>query len=180
MNELEQTGVYQPPSGGIVVRLRVHQPLAPCALVLGRAFLAGVLGLLLQLPCPAQERNPQVVVETSLGKIRLELFADKAPLSVKNFLQYADDKFYDRLVFHRVIGDFMIQGGGLGQDLKEKPCRSPIANEAGKGVSNARGTLAMARTSVPNSAISQFFINLKDNSFLDRAKSPDKVGSLYR
>ena len=141
------------------------------------AFLASAsLMLLLQAPCTAQERNPQLVMETSLGKVRLELFADKAPLTVKNFLQYVDDKFYDGLVFHRVIGNFMIQGGGLGEDLKEKAGRAPIANEAGNGLSNARGTLAMARTVVPNSATSQFFINLKDNSFLDRAKSPDKVG----
>ena len=115
-------------------------------------------------------------METSLGKIRLELFADKAPLSVKNYLKYVDDKFYDGLVFHRVIGTFMIQGGGLDKDLKEKPGRAPIANEASNGLSNARGTLAMARTVVPDSATSQFFINLKDNSNLDRAKSPDNVG----
>jgi peptidyl-prolyl cis-trans isomerase B (cyclophilin B) len=177
MNDLEPTGACQPPSGGKGARLRVHQSLvAPSAVMQGRALLAGFLGLLLQSPCAAQERHPQVVMETSLGKIRLELFADKAPLSVKNFLQYADDKFYDGLVFHRVIADFMIQAGGLGEDLKEKPGRAPIANEAGNGLSNARGTLAMARTSVPDSATSQFFINVKDNSNLDRAKSPDKVG----
>jgi len=140
------------------------------------AFFASAVGLLLQSPCAAQERNPQLVMETSLGKVRLELFANKAPLTVKNFLQYVDDKFYDGLVFHRVIGNFMIQGGGLGEDLKQKTGRAPIANEAGNGLSNARGTLAMARTVVPNSATSQFFINLKDNSVLDRAKSPDKVG----
>jgi cyclophilin family peptidyl-prolyl cis-trans isomerase len=124
-------------------------PLAPRVAIKGGAFFATSLALLLQSPCAAQERNPQLVLETSLGKVRLELFADKAPLSVKNFLQYVDDKFYDGLVFHRVIGGFMVQGGGLGQDLKEKPGRAPIANEAG---------------------------NLKDNSFLDRAKSPDNVG----
>src|SRR6202043_3989910 len=111
--------------GGILMK-RV----APCAVMKGCAFLAG-LGLLLQPPCAAQERNPQLIMETSLGKVRLELFADKAPLSVKNFLQYADDRFYDGLVFHRVIGDFMIQAGGLGEDLKTKPGRAPVANEAG-------------------------------------------------
>jgi cyclophilin family peptidyl-prolyl cis-trans isomerase len=149
---------------------------APFAVTKGCALLAGILALLLQSPCAAQERNPQLVMETSLGKVRLELFADKAPLSVKNFLQYADDKFYDGLVFHRVIGNFMIQAGGLGEDLKEKPGRAPIANEAGNGLSNARGTLSMARPIAPNSATSQFFINLKDNSNLDRANSRDNVG----
>jgi cyclophilin family peptidyl-prolyl cis-trans isomerase len=141
-----------------------------------RAFLAGVLALLLQLPCAAQGPNPQLIMDTSLGKVRIELFADKAPLSVKNYLKYVDDKFYDGLVFHRVIGTFMIQGGGLDKDLKEKPGRAPIANEASNGLSNARGTLAMARTVVPDSATSQFFINLKDNTTLDKAKSADKVG----
>lgn len=115
-------------------------------------------------------------MDTSLGKVRLELFADKAPRSVKNFLQYVDEKYYDGLVFHRVIPNFMIQGGGLGEDLKEKAGRAPIANEAGNGLSNARGTLAMARTVVADSATSQFFINLKDNSFLDKAKSRDNIG----
>ena len=141
-----------------------------------RTILAALLMLLAPLPCAAQSRNPQVVMDTSLGAIRLELFADKAPVSAKNFLQYVDDKFYDGLVFHRVIANFMTQGGGMGPDLKEKPGRAPIANEAGNGLSNARGTLAMARTNVPNSGTSQFFINLKDNSYLDRAKAQDRVG----
>jgi cyclophilin family peptidyl-prolyl cis-trans isomerase len=141
-----------------------------------RVLLAGLLGLLWHNTCAAQERNPQVVMVTSLGTIRMELFADKAPLSVKNFLQYADDQFYDGVVFHRVIPNFMIQGGGHGQDMKEKPGRPSIANEAGNGLSNLRGTLAMARRGTPDSATSQFFINVKDNSYLDRAKSPDNVG----
>jgi cyclophilin family peptidyl-prolyl cis-trans isomerase len=146
------------------------------AVLLDRAFLVIVLGLLLPLPVAAQGSNPQLVMETSLGNVRLELFADKAPLSVKNCLQYVDDKFYDGLVFHRVISGFMIQGGGMGENLKEKPGRAPIANEAPNGLSNTRGTLAMARTAVPDSATSQFFINLKDNSFLDKAKASDNVG----
>src|SRR5438552_4840938 len=100
----------------------------------------------------AQQRNPLVIMETSMGAVRLELFADKAPVSVKNFLKYVDDKFYDGLVFHRVIKDFMVQGGGLGVDLKEKPGRAAIVNEASNGLSNSRGTLAMARTVAPNSA----------------------------
>jgi peptidyl-prolyl cis-trans isomerase B (cyclophilin B) len=161
----------------IVARSLVHPlRLVPRVVMKGGAVFAWVLGLLLQSPCAAQERNPQLVMETSLGKVRLELFADKAPLSVKNILQYVDDKYYDGLVFHRGISDFMIQGGGLGEDLKEKPARAPIANEAANGLSNARGTLAMARTNDPNSATSQFYVNLKDNSFLDRAKSRDNVG----
>jgi peptidyl-prolyl cis-trans isomerase A (cyclophilin A) len=149
---------------------------APMAGLKFRALLASVLGLLWQLPCAAQEPNPQLVMETSLGRVRLELFVGKAPLSATNFLKYVDDKFYDGLVFHRVISGFMIQGGGMEADLKEKPGRAPIANEAGNGLSNTRGTLAMARTVVPNSATSQFFINLKDNIPLDRAKAPDNVG----
>jgi peptidyl-prolyl cis-trans isomerase A (cyclophilin A) len=150
--------------------------LHPTAWRNGCTILAAVLMLLAPLPCAAQSRNPQVVMDTSLGTVRLELFADKAPVSVKNFLQYADARFYDGLVFHRVIPNFMIQGGGMGPDLKEKPGRDPIVNEAGNGLSNARGTLAMARTNVPNSGTSQFFINVKDNSYLDRAKARDGAG----
>jgi peptidyl-prolyl cis-trans isomerase B (cyclophilin B) len=123
-----------------------------------------------------QGGNPVVIMETSLGAIRIELFADKAPVSVKNFLRYADDHFYDGTVFHRVIANFMVQGGGLDADLKEKKARPPIANEAGNGLSNMRGSIAMARTVQPDSATSQFYINVKDNVFLDRARSNDKVG----
>jgi peptidyl-prolyl cis-trans isomerase A (cyclophilin A) len=112
-------------------------------------------------------KNPQVVIETSLGAIEVELFSGKAPLSVKNFLQYTKDKFYDNTVFHRVIPGFMVQGGGMDASLKKKPTRDPIKNEAKNGLKNERGTLAMARTSEVNSATSQFFINLKDNKFLD-------------
>jgi cyclophilin family peptidyl-prolyl cis-trans isomerase len=148
---------------------------APRSVVLG-ILLAAVLWPAWPLQGAAQERRPQIILETSLGKIRLELFPDKAPRSVKNFLQYVDDRFYDGLVFHRVIPNFMIQAGGHDKELKEKPGRAPIANEASNGLSNARGTLAMARTNAPDSATSQFFINLKDNSFLDRAKSRDGVG----
>jgi len=121
----------------------------------------------------AQAANPVVVIDTSLGKIRVELSEDKAPLTVKNFLSYVDDKFYDNTMFHRVLGkensdeDFMIQGGGFA-DFKEKSTKGPIKNEAGNGLSNKRGTLAMARTRDPDSATAQFFINVKDNGFLDR------------
>src|SRR5580693_665950 len=115
-------------------------------------------------------------METSLGTIKIELDEEKAPISVKNFLQYVDDKFYDGTIFHRVIKTFMIQGGGMTPDLKEKKTREPIKNEAGNGLSNKRRTLAMARTNVPDSATSQFFINVADNDRLDRAKAPDGVG----
>jgi cyclophilin family peptidyl-prolyl cis-trans isomerase len=140
------------------------------------ALLALALGLLSAAPGLAQDKNPVVVLDTSHGKITVELFQDKAPITVKNFLQYVDDKFYDGTIFHRVIPDFMIQGGGLDPDMKEKPTRDPIKNEAGNGLENKRGTLAMARTDVPDSASSEFFINVKDNPALDRARSADKVG----
>jgi cyclophilin family peptidyl-prolyl cis-trans isomerase len=140
-------------------------------MALGAALLASVLGDAL-----GQEKNPVVVMDTSAGKITIELFADKAPITVKNFLQYADDKHYDGTIFHRVIADFMIQGGGMEPGLKEKKTRDPIKNESTNGLANERGTLAMARTNVPDSATSQFFINVKDNAFLDKAKARDNVG----
>jgi peptidyl-prolyl cis-trans isomerase A (cyclophilin A) len=115
----------------------------------------------------AHAANPQLELKTSQGTLTIELFADKAPTTVENFLQYAKDGFFDGTVFHRVIPGFMIQGGGMTPDLKEKPTRTPIQNEAKNGLKNAPGTLAMARTNDPHSASAQFFINLKDNSFLD-------------
>lgn len=118
----------------------------------------------------AQAANPVVVLETSKGDIKIELFEDKAPTTVKNFLQYVDDKHYDGLVFHRVIANFMIQGGGFDTDQKERKTREPIKNESGNGVPNNRGYIAMARTNDLNSATSQFYINVKDNSFLDKNK----------
>ena len=124
----------------------------------------------------SQDKNVVVIIDTSKGKIKAELFADKAPITVKNFLQYVDDKHYDGTIFHRVISTFMIQGGGMLPGLKEKETRRPIKNESGNGLHNKRGTLAMARTSVADSATSQFFINVKDNDFLDRAKAQDGVG----
>ena len=108
-----------------------------------------------------------ITIKTNHGDISVELFDDKAPISCENFLQYARDGHYDGTVFHRVIPNFMIQGGGMDETMSDKPTRAPIKNEADNGVSNARGTLAMARTMVVDSATSQFFINLKDNSFLD-------------
>ena len=117
-----------------------------------------------------------VVMDTSLGSVTIELDGDKAPLSVANFLAYVDDKFYDGTIFHRVIPDFMIQGGGFAPGMRQKPTKANLKNESANGLSNKRGTVAMARTSAPDSATAQFFINTKDNDFLDRAKAADKVG----
>ena len=111
----------------------------------------------------ATQDNPVVVMETSLGSITIELYADRAPISVENFMQYANDGFYDGLIFHRVIQNFMIQGGGFTPDMSQKSGRPPITNEATNGLSNERGTIAMARTNVVDSATSQFFINTMDN-----------------
>ncbi|MDD2966030.1 MAG: peptidylprolyl isomerase [Desulfovibrionaceae bacterium] len=111
--------------------------------------------------------NPNVLLETSSGDILLELFPEQAPETVKNFLQYVDDEFYANTIFHRVINGFMIQGGGMGVRMDEKPTRAPIKNEANNGLKNDRGTIAMARTQDPNSATAQFFINHADNGFLN-------------
>jgi cyclophilin family peptidyl-prolyl cis-trans isomerase len=121
--------------------------------------------------------NPQVLMETSMGPVKIELFEYLAPITVKNFLDYVDEKYYDGMTFHRVISDFMIQGGGFEPGMKkEKKSRPPIKNESNNGLSNNRGTLAMARTDDPNSATSQFFINVKDNGFLNKLQAPDGVG----
>jgi len=123
------------------------------------------------------EQNPQVVLETSMGNITIELFKEKAPITVRNFLGYVKDGFYDGLIFHRVIKDFMVQGGGMTESLEQKKPKFAIKNEATNGLSNTRGTLAMARTSVVDSATSQFFINTVDNLFLNhKGKQPDSFG----
>lgn len=114
--------------------------------------------------------NPKVMIKTNLGDIEVELDQGKAPLSTANFLNYVRDQHYHGTVFHRVIPGFMIQGGGFDKKLDQKPTRDPIKNEANNGLKNVRGTLAMARTGVVDSATSQFFINLKDNSFLDHGE----------
>ncbi|HIJ82756.1 MAG: Peptidylprolyl isomerase [Magnetococcales bacterium] len=111
--------------------------------------------------------HPMVTLSTSLGEIVLELDEVKAPITVKNFLEYLDSGFYNDTIFHRVIPGFMIQGGGMTPSMDEKPNRSPIKNEADNGLSNDRGTIAMARTQVKDSATSQFFINVADNTFLN-------------
>lgn len=127
---------------------------------------------------PIAKNTDQVVLETSLGAITLRLYTDKAPISVKNFLEYVDSGFYAGTIFHRVIPGFMIQGGGLTAQMVEKPTKAPIKNEAGNKVSNKRGTIAMARTGVVDSATSQFFINVVDNQRLDQ-RSPDPAGFGY-
>lgn len=109
------------------------------------------------------QNNPVVVMDTNLGSMTIELFQDEAPISVENFLQYVNDGFYEGTVFHRVIQQFMIQGGGMTVNLNRKQTRTPIKNEATNGLSNERGTVAMARTNIVDSATSQFFINTADN-----------------
>ncbi|GAC1391058.1 MAG: peptidylprolyl isomerase [Variovorax sp.] len=123
----------------------------------------------------AQQAAPRVKLATSAGNIVLELDAAKAPKTVANFLQYVRDKHYDGTVFHRVIDGFMIQGGGFTADMQQKPTRAPIALEAGNGLKNDKYTIAMARTGDPNSATSQFFINVKNNDSLN-APNPDGYG----
>ncbi|HUW35859.1 MAG TPA: peptidylprolyl isomerase [Rhodocyclaceae bacterium] len=121
----------------------------------------------LTLSISALAANPVVEIETNQGRIVAEIYADKSPKTAANFLQYVKDGFYNGTVFHRVIDGFMIQGGGFTPDMKQKATRAPIINEADNGLKNTAGTLAMARTSDPNSATAQFFINLADNAFLD-------------
>jgi peptidyl-prolyl cis-trans isomerase B (cyclophilin B) len=141
-------------------------------------MLAAVVGLL-PLTGYSQENQSnakgagmvKVTMETNKGVITLELDRQKAPATVENFVNYAEAGHYDGTVFHRVIPGFMIQGGGFDSDMKQKPTNSPVKIEADNGLKNARGTVAMARTSDPNSATSQFFINVKDNGFLDYTSS---------
>ena len=117
-----------------------------------------------------------VLMSTSLGDIKIELYEKEASETVKNFLSYVNDKFYDGTIFHRVIAGFMLQGGGFTENMEQKPTKPPIKNEGGNGLKNDTYTLAMARTSVPDSATSQFFINVKNNDSLNRDKSQDGVG----
>lgn len=136
-----------------------------------KPILAGLIVLLLTqiagCPLVTDPIVPGARVETSLGEFVIELDPDNAPITVANFLEYVDDDFYDGTVFHRVVADFVVQGGGMGPDLVEKETREPIANESGNGLSNVRGAVAMARTGDPNSATAQFFVNLVDNGELD-------------
>ncbi len=138
-------------------------------------FTVVALGSVTLVSCAevrAEAKNPVVVMETSMGTIRIQLDDGHAPITVKNFLDYVDDKFYDSTIFHRVIEDFMIQGGGFESGLKQKKTKDPIKNEAPNELKNKRGTIAMARTPDLNSATAQFFINVKDNDFLDNPRSP--------
>jgi len=134
-------------------------------LLLAAAALAAYV-----VPAVAAPTNPVVLMKTSLGDITIELDAGKAPLTVNNFLAYVDAKFYDGTIFHRVIKGFMIQGGGLTPDYREKTARPPIKNESGNGLKNMRGAIAMARTEDLNSATCQFYINHADNLDLDTMK----------
>lgn len=131
-------------------------------------------------PAPEAEQAKEtdmVIIKTSMGDITVKLAADKAPLTVANFLNYVDAGHYNGTIFHRVIAGFMIQGGGFDANMRQKPTKAPIKNEAANGLQNKRGTLAMARTAVVDSATSQFFINVVDNGFLDfRAPNPQAFG----
>lgn len=127
-------------------------------------FVAVCLSMTLSASSADAQENPVVVLETSLGNITIELLQADAPKSVENFLAYVADGFYEGTVFHRVIQQFMIQGGGMLPDLSPKPTRPPIENEARNGITNARGTVAMARTNIVDSATSQFFISTADNA----------------
>lgn len=136
-----------------------------------------LLIILLTFSAVTSQAATLVAVKTSMGTIELELNEEKAPVSVKNFLAYVDQKLYDGTIFHRVIDNFMIQGGGYDQALKRKPTQPPIKNEAGNGLPNVKGSIAMARTNVVDSATNQFFINLKDNGFLNqRGQTPSTYG----
>jgi peptidyl-prolyl cis-trans isomerase A (cyclophilin A) len=142
------------------------------SLVVGRvlSMLLAAAWVVAGLPVAGRsegEAKPVVVIKTSKGEIRVELEAERAPVTVKNFLSYVDDGFYDGTVFHRVIPGFMIQGGGFDSAMNQKPTKAPIKNEADNGLTNQRGTLAMARTNVVDSATAQFFINLAGNDFLN-------------
>jgi peptidyl-prolyl cis-trans isomerase B (cyclophilin B) len=140
-------------------------------------ILSLATGCLSLTSCGPSGPNPVVLIETSMGDMKVELFQDKAPITVANFLDYVDKKHYDGTIFHRVIRDFMIQGGGFTKDMKErKSTGQPIKNESHNGLQNKRGTVAMARTNEANSATDQFFVNVVDNDFLDKAGAKDGVG----
>jgi cyclophilin family peptidyl-prolyl cis-trans isomerase len=143
---------------------------------LGLVLIVSFLGATWAEEEAAAAGNPTVVMQTSQGTIEIELWPDKAPISVKNFLSYADQGFYDGTIFHRVIKGFMIQGGGLDKEMKKKTTAGPIKNEADNGLKNTTGTIAMARTPAVDSATSQFFINTVDNQALDHAGPGSRFG----
>jgi peptidyl-prolyl cis-trans isomerase A (cyclophilin A) len=142
---------------------------------LSRRLAIGLTSALLISTASFAESAPQVKFQTSLGDFTVEVYPDKAPKTVENFLQYVKDKFYNGTIFHRVIGNFMVQGGGFTPDMQQKATRDPVPLEAKNGLKNDRGTIAMARTSNPNSATAQFFVNVVDNTGLN-APSPDGFG----
>jgi len=149
--------------------------------IYGRLALAGLMMLALIIitgsTARAERSHPLVKLETSMGEITLELYPDKAPATVANFLQYVKDGFFNGTIFHRVIPTFMIQGGGFDAQMNQKPTKAPIKNEADNGLKNEAYTVAMARTNVPDSATAQFFINVGDNTFLNHtAKTPQGWG----
>jgi cyclophilin family peptidyl-prolyl cis-trans isomerase len=163
--------------GKVTSRHRPWQAATVLALTLAVASLGGAMPAAAQ-GAAAKGEKPVVTLTTSLGVIELELDPDKAPITVKNFLEYVDAGFFDGTIFHRVIPGFMIQGGGFSADFVQKPTRAEIKNEATNGLVNKRGTVAMARTNVVDSATAQFFINLKDNDFLNHS-SADPRGYGY-
>ena len=146
--------------------------------MLKQKFILAFALALLTTTAQADNHNTMLQMNTSMGSIEIELFAEQAPLSTANFLEYVNSGFFDGLIFHRVIPGFMIQGGGMDANMREKPNKAPIQNEADNGLKNDRGTLAMARTSNPHSATSQFFINLVNNDFLNHS-SKDARGWGY-
>lgn len=147
------------------------------AIILGSAFILQGLSQTAGAAEKAQSSNPIVVMNTSMGQIKIELWPDKAPETVKNFLRYVNEGFYNGTIFHRVIPNFMIQGGGFTADMKQKPTHAPIKNEASADLRNERGTIAMARTMDVNSATAQFFINVVNNPFLNhKDNSPAGFG----
>jgi len=166
------------------VTSRLRARCRAAAIVFSVASLCGTLGIAPlggAQPAAAQGAaakggKPVVTLTTSLGVIELELDAEKAPISVANFLAYVDAGHFDGTIFHRVIPNFMVQGGGFTADFSQKPTREPIKNEATNGLENARGTIAMARTNVVDSATAQFFINLKDNDFLNHSGQGQAYG----
>ncbi|WP_237058895.1 peptidylprolyl isomerase [Microbulbifer sediminum] len=139
-----------------------------------KTIATALLGSLVAIAALADDKRPLVELKTDLGTVRVELYADKAPATVENFLQYVDSGFYNGVIFHRVIPGFMAQTGGHTFDFQEKETREPVVNESDNGLQNVRGTLSMARTEEPDSATSQFFINYGDNTRLDG--SADKPG----
>jgi len=144
--------------------------------ILSAIAIFGIL-IMFTFPVFANESNPKVVMKTTKGDMTIELYADKAPITVANFLSYVDDNFYDGTIFHRVIAGFMIQGGGYTVDFHKKATKPPIKNEAANGLSNKKYTIAMARLPEPDTATAQFFINHKDNPGLDhKSNNPDDFG----